>query len=712
MKKISIIVLYVFCLFQQANAQIVLNDSILNASVSHLAEIAEDKEHEFDLNGLLENGGLEFRPLEKPLATLDFNSSRWFVRFTVQNTAVAQQIMMETARPITNRVDLFEIQKGEIVQSWKSGDGRAFQKKTFEHRKNIFPIKFKPNETKTFYLILESDGEVINLPLIFWEQKQFYTKDYNHQLFHGLYFGMLAVVIFIFFIFYLLLKEISFLYYVLYVFFQLLLQMSLEGFSFQYLFPNQLYWTNNIVLISASGTVFFVILYAMNFLKLRKRLLKWNTFYRAVLFVILIICAMSLMNNSVLHEISYPIINIVSFIGIVTIVHLIFKLKRKGYAVNNAFALGFVILIAGAVVFILGNLGVLGDAQLSEMSLKISSGLEVLALSVSMAGKYRELQQEKELAQEKALEKLEQLVKERTAVVSAQKEKIEDQNKDIVDSIKYAQRIQGAMLPDQETLDAVLQDHFIFFRPRDIVSGDFYFSQKTKTKSGNSIDVFAAVDCTGHGVPGAFMSFIGYNLLQDSIKENIAEEPAKALSFLNEGLMTLLNVREKEKAGESLRDGMDMALCGLDRQNNVLHYAGAKNALFIITRAENNQEYPNSKEPLFNTTQTKMLIEIKADRHPIGLYGDLTSHTFDNHTIPVRKGDLIYIFSDGYADQFGGYDEEKRAKKLGSKRFKKLLLEVAHLGMKEQLEYIEQTFDDWRGPIDQLDDVVLIGVRV
>lgn len=283
MKKISIIVLYVFCLFQQANAQIVLNDSILNASVSHLAEIAEDKEHEFDLNGLLENGGLEFRPLEKPLATLDFNSSRWFVRFTVQNTAVAQQIMMETARPITNRVDLFEIQKGEIVQSWKSGDGRAFQKKTFEHRKNIFPIKFKPNETKTFYLILESDGEVINLPLIFWEQKQFYTKDYNHQLFHGLYFGMLAVVIFIFFIFYLLLKEISFLYYVLYVFFQLLLQMSLEGFSFQYLFPNQLYWTNNIVLISASGTVFFVILYAMNFLKLRKRLLKWNTFYRAVL---------------------------------------------------------------------------------------------------------------------------------------------------------------------------------------------------------------------------------------------------------------------------------------------------------------------------------------------------------------------------------------------------------------------------------------------
>lgn len=712
MQKLIFIFLCALFFAKQGSSQIVLSEEFLNTSVAHFAEIAEDKEFEFDVNGVLMTGGLSFRPIEKPIEILDFNSSRWFVRFTVENKGVAQQIMLETARPITNRVDLFEVQNGNIVQTWQSGDGRPFDKKTFEHRKNIFPIKFKPNETKTFYLLLESDGEVINLPLIFWEQKQFYAKDYNHQLFHGLYFGMLALVIFIFYIFYLLLKEVSFLYYVLYVLFLLLLQMSLEGFSFQYLFPNNLYLTNNIVLISAAGTVFFVVMYAMNFLKLRKRLPKWNKFYKIVLLIILVICGMSLTNTTILHEISYPIINVVSFIGMVSIVYLIFKLKRKGYAVNNAFALGFIILIAGAVVFILGNVGVLGDAQLSEMSLKISSGLEVLALSVSMAGKYRELQQEKEFAQEKALEKLEQLVEERTALVSAQKEKIEEQNMDIVGSIRYAQRIQGAMLPDKETLNSVLQDHFIFFRPRDIVSGDFYFTQKTVTSQGNNIDVFAAVDCTGHGVPGAFMSFIGYNLLQESIKEDLAEEPAKALGFLNEGLMKLLNIKEKEQAGESLRDGMDMALCGLDRENKILHYSGAKNSLFIITSAENWQEYPNSKDPLLDTSQTKMLIEIKADRHPIGLYGDLSPHTFENHSIKVNEGDLIYVFSDGYADQFGGYDDEDRAKKLGTKRFKKLLLESAHLSMEEQLKKVTQTFDDWRGPVEQLDDVVLIGVRV
>ena len=450
----------------------------------------------------------------------------------------------------------------------------------------------------------------------------------------------------------------------------------------------------------------------MNFLKLYQRLPKWNTFYKFVLFAILLICGMSLTNTTILHEISYPIINVVSFIGIVSIVYLIFRLKGKGFAINNSFALGFILLIAGAVVFILGNLGIVGDAQLSEMSLKISSGLEVLALSVSMAGKYRELQQEKELAQEKALEKLEQLVEERTAEVSAQKEKIEEQNRDIVGSIRYAQRIQGAMLPDNKTMNAVLQDHFIFFRPRDIVSGDFYFTHKATSSNGNDLDVFAAVDCTGHGVPGAFMSFIGYNLLQESIEKGIIETPGVTLSFINEGLMKLLNVKQNDQAGESLRDGMDMALCELDRSNNILHYAGAKNSLFIITSADNDHDYPNAKDALLNNSGSHKLIEIKADRHPIGLYGDQSEHTFESHSIPVKKGDLIYVFSDGYADQFGGYDDAVKAKKLGTKRFKHLLLENAEYSMDEQLQKVSETFDNWRGPVEQLDDVVLIGVRV
>ncbi len=689
-----------------------LHESQLNTSIANIAEIAEDTEKKIDIDKLLNSHELTFQKLEKPVETISFTSSRWFVRFSVKNPGASAEILLETARPITNRVDLFEVENGEIVNSWKNGDAREFDEKAFEHRKSIFPIDFEAGEEKSFYLALESDGEAINLPLIFWEANHFYMNDYKVQLFHGIYFGMLALVIFIFFIFYLLLKEVSFLFYVLYVFFQLLLQFSLEGFSFQFLFPTQMFWTNNVVVLSAAGTVFFVILYAMHFLKLKERLPKWHFFYRIILVLILLIAVMSLTNTTILHDLSYPIINGVSFIGIVSIVYLIFNLKAAGYKVNNAFALGFTVLIIGAVVFILGNTGILGNAQVSELSLKLSSGLEVLALSVSMAGKYRELQQEKELAQEKALEQLEQLVQVRTAQVSSQKEKIEEQNKDIVDSIHYAQRIQGAMLPDEHSLKEVLADHFIFFRPRDIVSGDFYYVDKVKDGQGQIHDVFAAVDCTGHGVPGAFMSFIGYNLLKDFFKQNPVGNLEKSLETINQGLLELLNARKDKNRSQNLRDGMDMALCSLDRSANRLYFSGAKNPLYLVTNNDRTREFPQAKEPILSADGTKMLIEIKADRHPIGLYGEFSNHSFEIHEINVQPGDIVYIFSDGYADQFGGYDDALKVKKMGTKRFKNLLLEFAHLGLDEQQKKLTDAFDDWRGPHEQLDDVVVMAVKV
>lgn len=245
-----------FCLFH-SNGQIVLSDSILNSSVAYKAEIMEDPQRNISLDAIIRTDTFNFEKLKKPLEIIDFTRSRWFIRFEVQNTGIQRKILFETARPITNKVDLFEVKNGTILQTWKSGDDRPFSEKTFEHRKNIFPINFAPLEKKYFYLILESDGEVINLPFIFWEDTAFDKIDYRNQLFHGFYFGMLAIVIFIFFFFYLMLKEVSFLYYILYVFFQLMLQFSLEGFTFQYILPNQPYWANTSVLLSASGTLLF-----------------------------------------------------------------------------------------------------------------------------------------------------------------------------------------------------------------------------------------------------------------------------------------------------------------------------------------------------------------------------------------------------------------------------------------------------------------------
>ncbi|MEX1191327.1 MAG: 7TM diverse intracellular signaling domain-containing protein [Brumimicrobium sp.] len=691
--------------------QIVLNDSTLNKSLAHKAFVLEDAKHEVSLESIIRTDTFDFKQLEKPLEIIDFNRSRWFVRFKVKNADIARQIMFETARPITDRVDLFEIKKGNIIQTWKSGDGRSFDKKDYEHRKNIFPINFDPDETKYFYLILESDGEVINLPLTFWEKEKFHEKDYQKQLFHGFYFGVLALVVFIFFFFYLLLRDISFLYYILYVLFQFLLQFSLEGFTFQYIFPNQTYWANNSVLLSAAGTVFFVILYATAFLKIKERSPSWNKYFNVILIGLSIITIMSLTKGS-LHAISYPVINVLSLVGTVSIIYAIFKLRRKGYAVNTAFSLGFIILIAGAVVFILGNLGIMGDARISEMALKIGSGLEILALSVSMAQKYKELQEEKEKAQEEALSNLEVLVEQRAKKVDEQKKKIETQHQDILDSIKYAQRIQEAILPTDESVKEILPDSFVFYVPRDIVSGDFYFVEKVTTKNGDVIDLFAAVDCTGHGVPGAFMSFLGNNYLMQSTKIESINTPGEALDFLNKGIFKSLRINELNKKGVPIRDGMDLTLCGLNRKAKKLYFAGAKNSIIIITSKENLKQWDAHKKDIktleLEEIKDKVLIEVKGDRHPIGLYGKFSSLTFTSHTLPVNEGDVIYSFSDGYIDQFGG----PKNKKFGTKRFKKTLLEIHHFDMEQQKRHLVAAFNEWKGEVENLDDILVIGVRV
>lgn len=695
-----------------AYSQIVLTEDVLNTTQANKAYVLEDPNYEYDLNSIIKTDTFDFEKIDKPLEIIDFTTSRWFIRFEVKNTGIERNIMFETARPITDRVDLFEVKKGKIVQTWKSGDGRKFEQKNYEHRKNIFPIKFDPDETKYFYMILESDGEVINLPFIFWEQEEFHTTDYKNQLFHGFYFGVLALVVFIFFFFYILLKDISFLYYILYVTFQFLLQFSLEGFTYQYLFPNSLYLASNAVLLSAAGTVIFVILYATSFLKIKERSEKWNKYFNSILVGLGIIVIMSLIPGK-LHAISYPIINLLSLIGTVSILIAIYQMRKKGYSVNNAFSLGFLILIAGAVVFILGNLGVLGDARVSELALKLGSGLEILALSISMAGKYKELQEEKEKAQEKALINLESIVEERTKKVNEQREKIEEQHQDMLSSIKYAQRIQGAILPTDERVKEILPDSFVFYEPRDIVSGDFYFVERVTTADGEGVDLFAAVDCTGHGVPGAFMSFLGNNYLNQSTKIESINTPGEALDFLNEGIFKSLKIKESNKKGVPIRDGMDLTLCGLNRKKNQLYFAGAKNSIFIITDKENIRKWDLTQDfiktlELEDDAPNKVLIEVKGDRHPIGLYGKFSSLTFTSHVLPIQEGDVIYSFSDGYVDQFGG----PRNKKYGTKKFKKLLLSICHLSMEQQKTKVVSEFSNWKKDNDNLDDILVLGVRV
>ncbi|MEY1639054.1 SpoIIE family protein phosphatase [Tenuifilum sp. 4138str] len=297
---------------------------------------------------------------------------------------------------------------------------------------------------------------------------------------------------------------------------------------------------------------------------------------------------------------------------------------------------------------------------------------------------------------EKEKERLEGIVLERTAEIRQQKEKIEKQKEEITDSIKYAKRIQTAVLPPPELISVHLPEHFILFKPRDIVSGDFYWMKQI-----GDFTLITAADCTGHGVPGAFMSMLGVALLNEIASRCNGFTANQILNELRNQVKQSL--RQTGKEGEA-KDGMDIAFCVLNRKIMKLQYAGAYNPLYLYRR----KEFPNpSSSPCVIESDTHYLIEVKADKMPIGIHVN-DNIEFTNHEIDLSPGDTIYIFSDGFADQTGGETD----KKFLSKNFKNLLLNIQHLEMAIQKEFLEETLKKWMGNTSQVDDILVIGVRV
>ncbi|MCK5856234.1 MAG: SpoIIE family protein phosphatase [Bacteroidales bacterium] len=274
---------------------------------------------------------------------------------------------------------------------------------------------------------------------------------------------------------------------------------------------------------------------------------------------------------------------------------------------------------------------------------------------------------------------LNRIIKEATVEITKQKDQLEEKNRNIIDSIRYAQRIQEAVIPSDREFKKYFNKSFVLWKPRDIVSGDFYWVAPKHDKV-----YLAAADSTGHGVPGAFMSIMGIAFLNQILGSSKIKNAAEILNQLRHFVITAIN---KEQESTANKDGMDIAVCVFDFKKMQIDYSGAYNALYIIRNGE--------------------LLETKADRMPIGMHS--RDHIpFKNKLIDIQKGDKIYTFSDGYSDQFGG----PKGKKFMAKRFKRLLLEIEDQNMEKQKETLWQRIIEWRGDIEQLDDIIIIGIEI
>ena len=269
--------------------------------------------------------------------------------------------------------------------------------------------------------------------------------------------------------------------------------------------------------------------------------------------------------------------------------------------------------------------------------------------------------------------------------VEVQKKEIENQHlalasthKEISDSIAYAKRIQEAILPSSETLNHYLKDGFVFFQPKDVVSGDFYWIEKVGTKI-----IFAVADCTGHGVPGAMVSVVCHNALNRAVREFKIHKPSNILDKTRELIIETFSSSDK-----NVSDGMDISICCWNQSDQSLDWAGANNPLYIIRH---------------NTDEISI---IPPDKQPVGKF---ETHTkFTHHHLQLYPGDLIYLFSDGFQDQFGG----EQGKKYKRSQFKKFLLKIKHKELDTQKYLLENEFIDWKGNLEQLDDVCIIGIKI
>jgi serine phosphatase RsbU (regulator of sigma subunit)/Tfp pilus assembly protein PilF len=257
---------------------------------------------------------------------------------------------------------------------------------------------------------------------------------------------------------------------------------------------------------------------------------------------------------------------------------------------------------------------------------------------------------------------------------------VEIQHKDIKDSIKYAERIQGAILPPQHLWKSILPNSFVFYQPKDILSGDFYWIAETE-----EYKFIAAADCTGHGVPGALISIVNYNLLNKAVLEKNITDPGRILDAVNIWLTESLH---QTSENSTVKDGMDISLISIKKQTGEIAFSGANNPLFVYS---GNQ-----------------ITEYKGDKFPVGSFIEDQTMTFSTTKINTKKGDLLYLFSDGYADQFGG----EKGKKFKMKNLRDEFKVVQNVPIKNQKEHLENRFFEWKGELEQVDDVMIIGIEV
>jgi len=601
----------------------------------------------------------------------------WFYFDLLDITADNEQYYLISSYPLIDSLSLYVVQDNVVTSNIATGDMYPFHTRPIEHRNFVIPLKLKKHKPTRVYIRARTSSS-LQLNLSIQNQDSFSADSIPNELLFGMYFGLILIMSLYNFFIFLSLREVTYIFYSLATLSAGMVYAVLNGYTFQYLWPTAVAFNQVSISYIMSMTGVFSILFSLSFLQLGK----YSKLLQKTAWVLVFVCLFAVFITFMFGYEYYS-----TYIGILTITLALCAILMfvsgiycwyRGITSARLFIAAWGFYLMGTILVILRNLGFLEANDITSSSAMIGQAVEVVLLSFALADKYRIIRKDKEKAQSEKLKlqesyasELEQQVEERTL-------ELKGKNEEIIASITYAKRIQTAILPPKRLIDQLLPNSFVLYKPKDIVAGDFYWLE-----SVDDLVFFAAADCTGHGVPGAMVSVICNNGLNRSVREFGLRKPGEVLDKTRE-----LVIKEFEKSDEEVLDGMDISLAVINYQTKELQWAGANNPLWIVRKGSSEIE------------------EIKANKQPIGRYSKAVP--FTNHVITLTEGDSIYLFSDGFPDQFGGAN----GKKYKSVNFKKLIIKTASSPISRQKSILDNEFETWRGPHEQIDDVCVIGLKV
>jgi serine phosphatase RsbU (regulator of sigma subunit) len=677
--------------------------------------IFEDKENTYQAEQvLLLIDDPAFKLNQSADVSFGFTKSAYWIKFSVENaTSVQKNLVFSIGYPLIDEVDFIELKGAVLLRTIHTGESKKFSSRDVPHRDFVFDLVLEPHSEYTYLLRVYNNGETLRLPLKLSSYKTFISDDYTDLLLKGFFYGILVFVILFNLFLYITIRDRLYIFYCLYVASLALFLANTDGISYQYFWPDSSWWANHSTITFAAGSNLFMLIFTELFLNTRSLYKPLHYLLIGFKYLSIVLFFSSFFGSPIrLYSVQYA--NLSSMLGIVLAIVISIVALRKNSLAARYFLASFFLLMAGVSFYVLRNMGLIPSTAFSAYGIKLGLVSEVLLLSFAVSDRFRKIK-------ERAQNELEYLVTERTQQIQQQKEEIETQRdeieaqrdlatqhrdlillqkKEITDSLFYARSLQASLLPSREAFHALPGKHFVIYKSRDILGGDFY-----RTKHTNNWFYVAVADSTGHGIPGGLMSMMGISFLNEFMFEGNEYSPDEFLNEMRAHIISSLH--QTGRIGEQ-RDGMDMAVCRIKLEPEILpdgrkawelEYAGANNPMFLI-RSYNVDEGG--------------IEEFKPDRMPVSYYYKM--HPFSLKKAKIFTGDSIYLTTDGIVDQFGG----KSGKKLLPSRLKKWLSNTSTLPLSLQKDIIEDYFTLWcsyinpinNKPYEQVDDICMIGLRL